>query len=95
MDLAKNLLAPLQLSPVRLEVDRHEATAANRNSSEEIWQSVLVICEENQDGSLTTTIIACHPGWDQNLQIASIRSPMLQGEGPVPALEFDLKQAHV
>ena len=67
----------------------------NRNGSEETWQSVLVICEENQDGSLTTKIIACHPDWDQNLQIASIRSHMAQGDQAVPVLEFDLKQARV
>jgi len=45
-----------------------------QDRTEEMWQSVLVICEKNDDGILTTKVIVCHPDWEQNLQIACIRS---------------------
>jgi hypothetical protein len=66
-----------------------------RDTTEEMWQSVLVICEENEDGVLTTKIIVCHPDWEQNLQIASIRSRNSKNGNAAPALEIDLKSAHV
>jgi hypothetical protein len=59
-----------------------------------MWQSVLVICEENQDGVLTTKIIVCHPDWEQNLQIASIRSHAPKNGNPT-VLEIDLKSDNV
>ena len=66
------------------------------NKSEEMWQSVLVICDQGDDGSLTTKVIVCHPDWDQNLQIACIRSSV-SGERnqATPPLEIDLKPSHV
>ena len=67
----------------------------NRGKSEEMWQSVLVICEESEEGLLTTKIIVCHPDWDQNLQIACIRSHISKEGKPGPILELDLKSAHV
>jgi len=66
-----------------------------QDGSEEMWQSVLVICEQNDDGVLTTKIIVCHPDWEQNLQIACIRSRAPEHGKPAPALEIDLKSAHV
>jgi hypothetical protein len=66
-----------------------------QDGTEEMWQSVLVICEENEDGLLTTKVIVCHPDWEQNLQIACIRSRKPDSGKPAPALEIDLKSAHV
>jgi hypothetical protein len=66
-----------------------------QDKTEEMWQSVLVICEENEDGLLTTKVIVCHPDWDQNRQIACIRSRKPESGKPGPALEIDLKSAHV
>jgi hypothetical protein len=66
-----------------------------RNASDEMWQSLLVICEETEDGSLTTKIIVCHPDWDQNLQIATIRSPIPHQKKARPTLEIDLKSTRV
>lgn len=67
----------------------------NGNNKQEFCQSVLIICEENQDGSASTKVIVCHPEWDQNLQIACIRSSMPDATGPVSALEIDLKHVQV
>ena len=61
---------------------------------QESWQSVLIICEESPDGSLSTKIIVCHPDWDQNLQIACIKSAGSSGS-PSAAFEIDLKTTHV
>jgi hypothetical protein len=84
----------------QLHVKSHAVSAAisqviRRNTTDEIWQAVLVISEESQDGSLTTKIIICHPDWDQNLQIACIRSRIAGKDGPPVALEVDLKTVHV
>jgi hypothetical protein len=67
----------------------------NRDQVGEMWQSVLIICEENEDGSLTTKVVVCHPDWDQNLQIACIRSPISEKDKSTPGLELDLKSVHV
>jgi hypothetical protein len=67
----------------------------NRGESGEMWQSLLIICEETEDGSLTTKVIACHPDWDQNLQIACIRSRISDQGKPSPILELDLKSVRV
>jgi lactam utilization protein B len=64
------------------------------NKSEEMWQSVLVLCERGEDGALTTKVIVCHPDWDQNLQIACIRSGFSNQRDPT-AVEIDLKPTHV
>lgn len=66
-----------------------------RETAEEMWQSVLIICEESEDGILTTKVILCHPDWEQNLQIASIRSRGPKHGNPATALEIDLKSTHV
>ena len=66
-----------------------------RDNIEEMWQSVLVICEESEEGVLTTKIILCHPEWEQSLQIASIRSRTPKNNEPASSLEIDLKSARV
>jgi len=84
----------------QLQVRTHSLSVAvgqliRRKAGEEFWQSLLVICEENQDGSLTTKVIVCHPGWDQNLQIASIRSCTCEHDTSEPSLEVDLTATRV
>ena len=65
-----------------------------QNGVAEMWQSVLVICEQDEDGALATKVIICHPDWDQNLQIACIRSGPAQGN-PAPNLEIDLNSTRL
>ena len=84
----------------QLRVKNHALSVAvsqsiSRNKTQEVWQSVLIICEEDQNGTLTTKIIVCHPDWDQNLQIASIRSRILDQGKTSPILELDLKSVQV
>lgn len=84
----------------QLHVKSHAISVAisqplNRHDAEESWQSVLIICEQNPGGSLTTKIIVCHPDWDQNLQIACIRSGSGAKDTPGPGIEVDLKTVRV
>ena len=63
-----------------------------REGNEEIWHSVLIHCEEAEDGTLAVKVIVCHFDWDESRQIASIQSaPNHKGDG-VPALLCDLEQ---
>jgi hypothetical protein len=66
-----------------------------RNPGEEMWQSLLVICEEGEDGSLTAKIIVCHPDWDPNPQLAPIRSCVPCREKRRPRLQVDLKSTRL
>jgi lactam utilization protein B len=63
--------------------------------TEQMWQSVLVICEESESGILTTKVIVCHPDWDQNLQIACIRSGVREQGKSVCSLEIDLNSTRL
>ena len=67
----------------------------NNNVAQESWRSVLVICEESSDGLLTTKIIVCHPDWDQNLQIACIKSRATGPDSSRSMFEIDLNATHV
>lgn len=45
-----------------------------KGGRETLWDSVIVHCEEEKDGTLTLRIIVSNPDWDRPLQIACIRS---------------------
>ncbi len=61
-----------------------------RNGTEEMWESVLILCDCGEDGVLTAKVIVSHPDWDQSVQIAKIQS---RGGGTesAPPLELDIK----
>jgi hypothetical protein len=63
-----------------------------RDGAEEMWDSVVVLCQEEQDGALAIRVVLCHPDWDEPREIACLRSWV---GTPVPrttALEFHLGQ---
>jgi len=66
-----------------------------RNGTEEMWNSVLILCQVSEDGVLTTKVIVCHPDWDQQLQIANIQSRLPNRDKATPALEFDFTPVHM
>ena len=45
-----------------------------RRCTEEMWDSVAIESTAEQDGTLVLRVIVFNPGWDEPLQIASIRS---------------------
>ena len=65
------------------------------SKTQECWRSVLIICEECPDGLLTTKIIVCHPDWDQNLQIACIKTRATGPDSTRSLFEVDLNATHV
>ena len=41
---------------------------------QKIWDSVLLRCEEETDGTLAIRVLVSNPDWEQLLQIACVRS---------------------
>ncbi len=66
-----------------------------RNGAGEIWDSVIILCQETEDGKLSAKVIVCHPDWDQHLQIAHIQSRSTEANASIPSLEFDLEPVHI
>jgi len=66
-------------SPVgsfRAGADSLSVTIGQRMRSpdgEEIWDSVTIQCRE-EGSELAVRVLVCHPGWDEPLQVACIRS---------------------
>ncbi len=57
----------------------------------EFWDSIIVLCEEAEEGVLSAKIIVCHPDWDQHLQIAHIHSRLIDAGPAGPNFALDLK----
>ena len=62
-----------------------------RNGAEEMWNSILIICERDENGTINAKVIISHPDWDQNLQIAAIKSSVNSENNSHSGLECDLK----
>lgn len=45
-----------------------------RDGRTEIWESVIVKCSEEQDGSCTVNVLLCNPDWEEPMQLACLRS---------------------
>jgi len=45
-----------------------------RDGGEEIWHSVGVYAQEDQEGNLVIRVLVFHPDWEEGLQIATIKS---------------------
>lgn len=45
-----------------------------RDGVEEIWDSVVVLCEEEEGGALAIRVVLCHPDWDEPREVAVVRS---------------------
>jgi hypothetical protein len=62
-----------------------------RNGVEEMWNSILIICEQDENGTINAKVIISHPDWDQSLQIAAIKSSVNGENNSHSGLECDLK----
>ena len=63
-----------------------------REGKEEFWDSLLVECKEQDDGSLAVEVVVFHPDWDEPLRIASIQSNPADKNTPEPAIRCDFEQ---
>jgi hypothetical protein len=66
-----------------------------RGTEEEIWDSVLVGCHRETDGSLVVEVVICHPDWDEAVKIASIQARSKDGDISKPALECNFQHTQV
>jgi len=62
-----------------------------RNGHEDIWDSLLVECQERPDGTITVDIIVCHPDWDEPVRVATVESNPKAGPTEASALTITLK----
>jgi len=62
------------------------------NGAPEIWDSVIILCQETEDGKLSAKVIVCHPDWEATLTDCPHPVTRNRSENPsIPALEFDHK----
>jgi len=60
----------------------------------EMWDSIAVEGQEEQDGTLVVRVIVFNPEWDEPLQIASIRSRPHDPDS-LSALGCNLNHVHI
>ena len=61
---------------------------------QKIWDSILLRCEEESDGTLAIRVLIANPDWEQLLQIACIRSRPHDPESLTPlACNLDHEEA--
>jgi len=58
---------------------------------EEMWNSVQILCKEQEDGSLTAEVLVCHPDWEEPQTIAAIHSRPQDCDTAAPGLKCDLE----
>lgn len=39
-----------------------------------MWESVLVMCKEQENGVLAVEVVICHPDWEEPLRVAALQS---------------------
>jgi hypothetical protein len=79
----------------RSEAKRASITVAQRilrDGAEEMWDSVVVLCQEEEGGALAIRIVLCHPDWDEPREIACLRSWVGTRVPSGPALECRFSQ---
>jgi hypothetical protein len=57
---------------------------------EEMWDSVHILCKQQEDGSLAVEVLVCHPDWEEPQKVASIHSRP-QDSDATPTLRCDLE----
>jgi hypothetical protein len=83
-------------SPGRFEVgtDTLSVRVGQRmraGKEEEMWDSVHILCKQEEDGSLTVEVLVCHPDWEDPRKVASIQSRPQDSETAEPSLKCDLE----
>ncbi len=50
------------------------AQRLRRNGAQEMWQSVVLLAKEDNEGNLVIEVLVCNPEWDDPMRIASLKS---------------------
>ena len=45
-----------------------------RDGHTEVWESVIIKCSEEPDGSCTVHVLLCNPDWEEPIQLACLHS---------------------
>jgi len=61
----------------------------------DLWDSIIIVCENSDDGIFSAKIIVCHPDWEKHLQIAHIRSGVFSPDSKQPSFEMNLASVRV
>ncbi|MBI3664329.1 MAG: hypothetical protein HY234_14935 [Acidobacteria bacterium] len=64
------------------------AQRVRRDGTQEMWESVVIIGKEEENGSLVVQVLICNPEWDEPVEVARIRSQPKTSGGPT--IECDL-----
>ena len=59
---------------------------------QEMWDSVVVSCQEREDGALGIKVMVFHPDWEEGRQIAFVESRPRQTAGEVPILAISAER---
>jgi hypothetical protein len=59
-------------------------------NEEQMWDSVHILCKEQEDGTLSVEVLICHPDWEEAQTIASIHSRP-QDRDAAASLKCDLE----
>ena len=83
-------------SPGRFEVgtDTLSVRVGQRvraGKEEEMWDSVHILCKQQEDGSLTVEVLVCHPDWQEPQKVAAIHSRPQDSDITAPSLKCDLE----
>jgi hypothetical protein len=62
-----------------------------RGGAQEMWESLHVTCNEQEDGSLAVEVVVFHPDWEEPVRIASIQSRPCDLSPEAAALRCDLE----
>jgi hypothetical protein len=62
-----------------------------RAGAQEMWESLHVTCNEQEDGSLAVEVVVFHPDWEEPVRIASLRSRPADLSPAAAALRCDLE----
>ena len=58
---------------------------------QDMWDSVHILCKEQEDGSLTVEVMICHPDWEEPQTIAGIHSRPHDSNTAARSLKCDLE----
>jgi hypothetical protein len=66
-----------------------------KEGKQEVWDSLLVECKQQDDGSLAVEVVVFHPDWDEPVRIASLQSRPCGLSPGEAALRCDLEHKQV
>jgi hypothetical protein len=83
---------------LRVAADNVSFTVAQRvrlEGEDQLWESIQLHCQKEDDGSLTVQVLLWDPGQESALQLAFLRSRPDEASGICDSLECDLNRKKI